>query len=227
MLQWTMTGALVLCGLGLAVTGAATGASTGAATGSPEGEKGKGQRLTERHQASYADGGMARWQAAMTPELAHEFLAEHFEGEWKATMRVSTGMNQGMGPPSEGTATGSPILGGRYIEVRSKGSMMGMPIEGVTVLGYDTVRKLFHATMFDTIGTGVKTLWGNLDKTGTVLTLVGEMDEPMSGEIGKSFLVAWTFHEDGSQMQEVKEILYGEAFTVVTIESVRAEAKKP
>lgn len=223
MRQWTMTGAVVLCGLGMASMGAGSGAATGAATGSPEGEKSKGQQLTERHQASYADGGMARWQASMTPELAHEFLAERFAGDWKATMRISTGMNQGLGPASEGSATGTPILGGRYIDLRAKGSMMGMPIEGVTILGYDTVRKLFHATMFDTIGTGVKTLWGNLDQTGTVLTLVGEMDEPMSGEIGKSFLVAWTFHEDGGHTQEVKEILYGEAFTVVTVTSVRAE----
>ena len=175
-----------------------------------------GERLAERYQRVMGDGGMQRWQESMTPELAHAFLARHFVGK-----RTTKAKIMGMGDGLEATweVEGRPILGGRFVEQHAVGTMMGMPTESKVVLGYDNVRKLFHATMFDSMSTGVRTLWGILDKSGTVLTLVGARDEPMSGEIGKSFMITWRFGDDGVQDYEVKEILYGDAFPVVSARS--------
>jgi len=178
-----------------------------------------GKQLSDEHMAAYSDGGMARWQAAMTPGRAHEFLREKFAGSWKLSAQANTG--QGMGPASEWTCEGTPMLGGRYVEMHASGTMHGMPMESITVLGYDNVRKLFHATMYDTIGTGVHTLWGNLDESGNVLTFVGPMDEPMTGEIGKSFMFTYTFNEDGSHDYLISEILYGDPIPVVKAHAER------
>jgi len=180
-----------------------------------------GKQLAEKHIARFTDGGMERWQEAMAPGMAHRFLAERLVGEWKTTARI---INMGEpGPEMVWTATAEPILDGRFIEHRSSGEMMGMPLESRMIVGYDNVKKLFHATFFDTTSTGVRTLWGNLDRDGDTLTLVGRMNEPMTGEVGKHFLMSWTFNDDGSNEYEVKEILYGEPFTVVRARSERVD----
>lgn len=197
----------------IGMTGLAIAAQGGA--GQPD-DAPLGERLAERYQRVMGNGGMQRWQQSMTPELAHAFLAEHFVGKWTAEAKI---MGMGNGLDASWEVEGRPILGGRFVEQRAVGTMMGMPTESKMVLGYDNVRKLFHATMFDSMSTGVRTLWGNLDKTGKVLTLVGAMDEPMSGEIGKSFMITWRFGDDGVQDYEVKEILYGDAFPVVSARS--------
>lgn len=203
---------------GAIMAGAVCGAGIGAS--GQEGEAGApiGKQLADQYKATFADGGMERWQEAMTPQLAHEFLVTHFVGTWRTTATMGD-----QGNPLEWTATAKPILGGRYVEQRAEGEWMGQPAESLMILGYDNVRRLFHMTAYDTMGTGVKTLWGGLDQTGTVLTFVGDMDEPMSGEVGKAFMTVYTFNEDGSHDYEIKEILYGDTFTVIKAHSERVE----
>ena len=183
-----------------------------------------GKVLSAQHVQSYADGGMERWQKAMTPGLAHEFLRARFaEGEWETTAKLfMDGVDQ---PPMEMTWTSevSHVLGGRFVEDVSTGMMMGQPLESVTMIGYDNVRKLFVITLFDTTTTGVRTLYGNLDREGNVLTFVGAMDEPMTGEVGKPFKYAYTFNDDGTITFKIYEILYGEPFAVIEATSKKAE----
>jgi hypothetical protein len=52
------------------------------------------------------------------------------------------------------TCTNTMILGGRYQQSMIKGNMMGMPFEGMGLLGYDNAQKLFYSTWVDNMGTG-------------------------------------------------------------------------
>lgn len=172
-----------------------------------------GERLAEQHiEHMTSPDAMARWQESMTPGLAHEFLAERLTGTFSIETEVIGG---GPNATTAWTCEGTAIMCGRFVEQRSAGPMLGMDVESTMLFGYDNTRKLFHVTIFDTMNTAPRTLWGNLDQDGDALTLVGTMDQPMSGEIGKPYAMTWTFHDDGSHIYEVNEILYGEPFVVV------------
>lgn len=164
-------------------------------------------------------GGMAAWMESMQPGKPHEMLSK-LVGDWEVRTQMFMGRDA---DPMETIFQSSAemTMGGRYLEQRGKGSFMGMSMDSLLVLGYDNVRQLFHATMFDSTGTGVRTLYGNLDETGRVLTFVGPMDEPMTGEIGKSFRVVMTFESADRYSYTIDEILYGEPFTVVRAVAIR------
>lgn len=179
---------------------------------------GLGREISKEHIDTMTNG-MAAWMESMQPGKPHELLAM-LAGGWE--VRASMFMSQDM-PPMEtvykGTATST--MGGRFLELRGSGEMMGMSMDSLLIFGYDNVRKLFHLTMYNSMGTGVSTLYGNLDETGRILTFVGPMDEPMSGEVGKSFRVVMTFESADRYSYTIDEILYGEPFTVVRAVATR------
>ncbi|MEL7471781.1 MAG: DUF1579 family protein [Planctomycetota bacterium] len=174
-----------------------------------------GKEIVDLKMARMAEG-QAAWMASMTPGKAHEFLRV-FEGEWDVAARLM--MGEGAPPmDSSWTSSARSTMGGRYIESRGEGTMLGMDVESLMIMGFDNERELFHLTMFDTTATGVRTMYGNLDRTGRVLTFVGGMDEPMTGELNKPFKITWTLHGEDHHTYEIQEILYGEPFTVVRAE---------
>ncbi len=131
-----------------------------------------------------ADGDpMQRMMAAATPGAAHKFL-DTFVGTWDLTTRVW--MEPGA-PPAEsnGTAEVRWILEGRYLEDVTTGSMMGMPLHGRGISGYDNMKKKYVAIWIDNMSTAISTMEGSLDETGRVLTYHGRIDDPMTGETGK------------------------------------------
>ncbi len=119
---------------------------------------------------------MAAMNAAMTPGEHHEFLAG-MEGEWTYSSTMWMDPSQ---PPmkTSGQSTKAMIMGGRYLQERSSGNMMGMTFNGRGVTGYDNVLGQFTNTWIDNMGTGVMITHGQRD--GNTLSLKGEMTEPMS-----------------------------------------------
>lgn len=179
---------------------------------------GLGREISRAH-LDAMQGGMDAWMESMQPGKPHELLAM-LAGAWE--VRASMFMSQDM-PPMEtmyhGTATST--MGGRLLELRGRGEMMGMSMDSLLIFGYDNVRKLFHLTMYNSMGTGVSTLYGNLDESGRILTFVGPMDEPMTGEVGKSFRLVMTLESADRYSYTIDEILYGEPFTVVRAVATR------
>lgn len=123
---------------------------------------------------------MKAWQDYMTPGAVHAMLAKH-NGTW--TEDVTVWMSP-EAPPLKSTATAvnKMILGGRYQESHHTGTMMGMPFEGVSMLGYDNAKKTFQSSWADNMGTGIMNLEGPWDSTTHTITLRGSVIDPSTGK---------------------------------------------
>ncbi len=119
---------------------------------------------------------MKAWAAFATPGAPHKAL-EMTAGSWdvKTKMWMAPGA-----PPQEtaGTSENKMILGGRFLEQRYEGTMMGQPFSGIGTVGFDNYKKKFVSTWVDSMGTGITSMTGTADKTGKVITSWGTMDDP-------------------------------------------------
>lgn len=118
------------------------------------------------------------WMAAIAPGPSHQKLAQ-LEGEF--TDETTVWMNPDNPMKTSGTCSNKMIMGGRYLESKHSGNMMGMPFEGLATLGYDNATKTFINTWIDNMGTGIMILTGKM--TGdNVLELKGQINDPFSGK---------------------------------------------
>jgi hypothetical protein len=119
-------------------------------------------------------------QDFMTPGDIHKMLAK-FDGKWKSdnNMWMAPGA-----PPiqMQMEVENKMILGGRYQQSIQKGSMMGMPFEGISTLGWDNGKKVFVSTWIDNMGTGIIYMEGTWDATTNTVELKGKQTDPATGK---------------------------------------------
>lgn len=140
------------------------------------------------------------WMAYMTPGDVHKMLAKS-DGQWKED--VTWWMTPGSQPmQSTATCTNTMILGGRYQQSVNKGNMMGMPFEGIGLLGYDNAEKVFNYTWVDNMGTGTMNLKGTWDQSTKAINFSGSMIEPATGK-PTSIRQVFTMVDDNSQLLEM------------------------
>ena len=85
------------------------------------------------------------------PGEFHEFFAGQ-AGTWQVTGKMW--MAPDAEPiPSESIGTAEMILGGRYLKEEMKGTSMGMPFEGLKILGSDNITGVVTVTWYDNMGT--------------------------------------------------------------------------
>lgn len=123
---------------------------------------------------------MQAWQNFMTPGDKHKWM-EETNGTWEA--EVSQWMDPSA-PPTKVKATlvQSSTLGGRYVVGKYSSTMMGMPMEGISTMGYDNARKLYVSTWIDNLGTGIVHMTGTFDDATKTLNLKGFQTDPMTGK---------------------------------------------
>ncbi|MGA7992542.1 MAG: DUF1579 domain-containing protein [Thermoanaerobaculia bacterium] len=121
---------------------------------------------------------MKAWMAQATAGPAHKAM-EAAVGSWD--VKTKAWMAPGA-PPSEsaGTSENKMILGGRFLEQRYEGTMMGQPFSGIGVTGYDNYKKKVVATWIDSMSTAIMVMHGSWDKSRKVLTSYGTMDDVVS-----------------------------------------------
>ena len=135
-----------------------------------------------------------KWMEYSTPGPNHKYL-ESFIGEWEAEGKMW--MDAGSQPiPSKAEMKGKMILGGRYYKYSYKSNFMGMPMLGLSIIGYDNFNKEFFTLWIDNMGTGMFTTRGTLDKTGKIRTETGLWDDIMSGGKNKVKIITRTIDED-------------------------------
>ena len=150
----------------------------------------------------------------------HEVL-KRYEGEWDVVQRT---MMPGMPEmSSEGRCTNRLAMDGKYLVGEYHGSFMGQPYEGMSVMGYDNFAKQFFSFWVDSMGTAPYLSHGGLSEDGRTIALVGEMNEPMTGELGKSARWVMTWVDEDTFTMEAQEIAYGEPMTVMSLEYTRSE----
>jgi hypothetical protein len=140
------------------------------------------------------------WMENMTPGPVHAMLAKS-DGQWK--VETTVWMAPGQEPvKGGGTCTNAMILGGRYQQSMHKGEMMGMPFEGMNLLGYDNTEKVFTSTWVDNMGTGTMTIKGAWDEATKSINFKGSMLDPMSGK-NTNIRELFTIVDDNNQKMEM------------------------
>jgi hypothetical protein len=146
------------------------------------------------------DPSMEAWKSYMTPGVPHKMLAKS-TGTWNedVTMWMAPGA-----PPekSKAIAENKMIMNGLYQESVTKGTMMGMPFEGKSIVGFDNAKKVFVSSWIDNMGSGIMQMEGPWDDATKSMTLTGTCTDPMSGKImnvRETFMII----DDNTQMMEM------------------------
>ncbi len=110
----------------------------------------------------------------------HKMLATQ-NGTWDNEMTMW--MEPGKPPStSKSVSVNKMIIGGRYQQSTYTGQMMGEPFEGISILGYDNLKKKFVNSWVDNGGTGIMYMEGNYDPATKTITLTGTMPDPTTGK---------------------------------------------
>jgi len=120
---------------------------------------------------------METLQKSMTPGKEQKAMAEQV-GSWKVEMiDYSTGETK-----SQATAEIKMLMGGRYQEIKIKGTMMGQSFEGCSTTGFDTLRNIYVNTWIDNMGTNITTSEGKATDDKTI-EMKGRMVDPSTGKM--------------------------------------------
>ena len=148
-----------------------------------------------------------------TPGAPHQHLAQ-MTGKWTARVTM---FNPGAEPmTTDGTYEGEMVLGGRYLLARFHSTMMGQPMEGMSIDGYDNSKNEFFSLWFDNMGTGVFSSTGSLSADGKIAThhgkmTVGPMEMPTrstSEWVDKDTVKFTMWQSMGGQEMKSMEITY-------------------
>jgi len=93
---------------------------------------------------------------------------------WPAPGAPPTAMN--------GEMDARMVLGGRYLVEDYEGTSMGLPFAGVATTAFDNIQQMYLSSWIDSWSTGIMYSTGSADATGKVLTMSGEMVDPMGGK---------------------------------------------
>jgi hypothetical protein len=170
------------------------------------------------HAQGDQDAGQKAWMAYMTPGPIHQMIAKS-DGDWKGD--VSMWMAPGA-PPTKSTAdcTNKMIMGGRYQESKYKGTMMGMPFEGMGLMAYDNARKVFLSSWIDNMGTGMMNMEGVWDDNTKSITFTGKSVDPMTGK-DMDFKEVFKLIDDNTQEMAMYTQMNGQEFKTMEIRLTR------
>lgn len=116
---------------------------------------------------------------AGSPGEPHQHLAE-MAGTWTSTIEF---WMDPAGEPmtSESRAERTMILGGRVLQERATGTVMGESFEGLGFAGYDNVTGEWWSTWTDNMSTGLMVMTGEHDEESGTIVYEGEMSDPLTG----------------------------------------------
>ena len=161
---------------------------------------------------------MNAWMEYMTPATMHKMLAKA-DGDWNT---ISRWWMDPAGEPmeSEGTAKFEMILGGRYQKSYHTGEVMGMPMEGINLLGYDNATEEFTSIWIDNMGTGTAVAKGKYDEDSQSIIMNGSMIDPMTKK-DMSFKQIFKRIDDNHQIVEMYMDFDGQEFKSMEVELIR------
>ncbi len=119
------------------------------------------------------------WIDAAKLTQNHELLKQ-FLGVWSCD--VTSYMPGGQTANSKGIMTCLKTFEGRFVTSTYSGQMMGQPFQGVSTMGFNSVKNQFESTWIDNMSTGIMFETGKCDSSGKTFTFTGKFDDPMSGQ---------------------------------------------
>lgn len=111
--------------------------------------------------------------AAPGPE--HKILTD-MAGKFKQKVKFNFAPGQSM--EGEGSGTAESIIGGRFLQLKSKSKIMGVETEVMTILGYDKRKNKYTLFSIDGMGTYSVSAEGDYDAATKIMTLKGTEEDP-------------------------------------------------
>lgn len=176
------------------------------------GEKTRQPEMSAEQQAM-----MVAWAKAGTPGPEHEWLAQ-MAGTW--SLEVKSWMDP-KAPPTVSTAKSDvrTIMGGRYVQERLEGTVMGERFAGLGFTGYDNTRKRYVSVWMDNMSTRILESEGTYDEKTRTMTMTGSHVDPVTGKLKRmrstchretTDLIVMTYYDtapDGTEFKSM-EITY-------------------
>jgi hypothetical protein len=164
---------------------------------------------------------MAEMMKYGTPGAEHERL-KAMEGTFNADVTMQMAPDA---PPinSKGTMTNKMVLGGRFLQGDFKGEFMGQPFTGMSMTGYDNMKKQYTAGWIDSMSTAMMMSSGTADSTGKIITMTATVDCPMEQGGPKTMKQVTTIVDKDHHTYECYEVAKdGKETKVMTIKYTRA-----
>ena len=163
---------------------------------------------------------MQEYMELMKPGEAHKHL-HAYVGTWDTVTSVWMGGPGSTPMTSPGTSTFKSVLDGNWVMEEHAGSMMGMPYNGVGMMGYDNYKNLYVGTWFSNMGTEMLQMAGARNpETGTVV-MYGTMDEPQLSVHGRTVKYVVTQKDDDHFNFEMIDLHAGDDYKVIEISYTR------
>ncbi len=163
---------------------------------------------------------MQDYMKLMQPGDAHKHL-QKMVGTWDTVTKMWMG---GPGSPpmeSTGVSTFKSVLGGNWIMEQHTGSMMGMPYEGVGMMGYDNYKNLYVSTWHSNMSTELLKMSGSRHPKTGVTTMYGTMDEPQLNVHGRTVKYVSTPDGDDKFTFAIIDLHAGENYKVIELSYTR------
>jgi hypothetical protein len=145
---------------------------------------------------------------AWTQPGEHHKQMERFLGKWDIEVRMF--MGDQASPPEKGTAEVRWLMDGRWLESNWSGQMMGMPVRGHNLFGYDNFKMSYVMTMVSSFDTAMTHAEGDMTPDGKSLILYGTLDEYLTGEHDKMVKYAYRFISPDEMRLEIHDLPIGE-----------------
>lgn len=164
---------------------------------------------------------MEAYMKAAVPGPEHKKLAEG-AGEWVWETKTY------MGPGSPATKTSMKVhsrmlLGGRFLMEEVEGKLMGQVFQGISITGYDKVRKGYQNLWMDSMGTMMTYSFGK-EKVKGEIHFSGTMVDPMTPK-GRPFRSVLRHRGKDSHSFELYDSLPGtkQEFLVMSVSAKRVK----
>lgn len=110
------------------------------------------------------------------PGPQHQLL-NNMAGKYTQKVKINMPTDKSV-MESDGTATIESILGGRFVQINSQSTMMGITIKTMTILGFDKRKDKYTLFSIDEMGTYSVTGEGDYNEKTKKLTLSGTEYDP-------------------------------------------------
>ncbi len=139
---------------------------------------------------------MQAWTDFATPGAEHTWMAKH-AGTWVADS-VLQWMDPSQPPMvSKATEEVKMIINGLYQITDFSGTMMGQPMQGHGIMGFDKMKKKFVLSWIDNMGSGIVRMEGSYDEATKTLSMAGKQSDP-SMKAETDIRQELKFHDDNS-----------------------------
>ena len=124
------------------------------------------------------DGETLRRAQELSRTTVHHDRVKKLSGQWEVTVRSP--LPGGKTREDKGTVFGMPTLGGRYVILSYKMSILGRDIEALQMIGFDTLRSQYTSTWRDNQTTWSVECAGEPGKEADLLELAGRLHDAES-----------------------------------------------